>query len=103
MELVLLVWKDAVCRRNSILTLDKGMSCAHHLSASPEKFDVTLIDAVDYCGGQAFSIPIDKERHGAEWLNQGVQGGSYIFHHTLTMFSRQGYKADPVDLQVCLM
>lgn len=79
------------------------MSCAHHLSEHPEKFDVTLIDAVDYCGGQAFSIGIDKERHGAEWLNQGVQGGSYIFHHTLTMFARQGHHADPVDLHVNAM
>jgi len=80
--------------------LPKGMSCAYHLSQHPEKFDVTLIDAVDYCGGQAFSIPIDKQTHGASWLNQGVQGGSYIFHHTMTMFSRQGYHADPVKLQV---
>ncbi|TKA55873.1 hypothetical protein B0A49_11158 [Cryomyces minteri] len=77
-----------------------GMSCAHHLAEHPDKFDVTLIDAVDYCGGQAFAIPIDKEKHGASWLNQGVQGGSYIFHHTMTMFARQGYHADPVKLQV---
>ncbi|MCJ1478083.1 hypothetical protein MMC13_006758 [Lambiella insularis] len=77
-----------------------GMSCAHHLSQHPEKFDVTLIDAVDYCGGQAFSIPIDKEKHGANWLNQGVQGGSNIFHHSMTMFARQGHHADPVKLQV---
>ncbi|PVH95862.1 FAD/NAD(P)-binding domain-containing protein [Periconia macrospinosa] len=77
-----------------------GMSCAHHLANHPDKFDITLIDAVDYCGGQAFSIPIDKERHGAAWLNQGVQGGSYIFHHTMTMFARQGYHADPVKLHV---
>lgn len=76
------------------------MSTAYHLSQHPEKFDVTLIDAVDYCGGQAFSIPIDKERHGASWCNQGVQGGSYIFHHTVTMFQRQGYHADSVELQV---
>jgi hypothetical protein len=33
-------------------------------------------------------------------LNQGVQGGSYIFHHTMTMFARQGHYADPVKLQV---
>ncbi|KAF2270868.1 FAD/NAD(P)-binding domain-containing protein [Lojkania enalia] len=77
-----------------------GMSCTHHLAQHPDKFDVTLIDAVDYCGGQAFSIPLDRERHGADWLNQGVQGGSYIFHHTMTMFARQGYHADPVKLQV---
>ncbi|KAH9868565.1 hypothetical protein J1614_007637 [Plenodomus biglobosus] len=76
------------------------MSCAHHLSEHPDKFAVTLVDAVDYCGGQAFSFDLDKERHGAGWLNQGVQGGSYIFHHTLTMFARQGHHADPVDLQV---
>lgn len=76
------------------------MSCAYHLSQHPEKFDVTLIDAVDYCGGQAFSIPINKEEHGASWLNQGVQGGSDIFHHTMTMFARQGHHADPVKLQV---
>src|SRR6201996_5650707 len=77
-----------------------GMSTAYHLSQHPEKYDITLIDAVDYCGGQAFSIPLNKERHGASWFNQGVQGGSYIFHHTLTMFARQGFHADPVNLQV---
>ncbi|QIW97360.1 hypothetical protein AMS68_002878 [Peltaster fructicola] len=77
-----------------------GMSCAEHLSNHPDKFDVTLVDAVDYCGGQAYSIPVDKEKTGASWLNQGVQGGSYIFHHTLTMFARNGFWADPVGLQV---
>lgn len=76
------------------------MSCAHHLAEHPSKFDVTLIDAVDHCGGQAYSIPLDKQSTGASWLNQGVQGGSYIFHHTLTMFARQGYQANPVKLQV---
>ncbi|KAI0477250.1 hypothetical protein GGR56DRAFT_398393 [Xylariaceae sp. FL0804] len=77
-----------------------GMSTAYHLSQHPDKFAVTLIDAVDYCGGQAFSVPLDRGRHGASWCNQGVQGGSYIFHHTLTMFARQGFHADPVELQV---
>ncbi|KAK3722781.1 hypothetical protein LTR37_002353 [Vermiconidia calcicola] len=77
-----------------------GMSCAHHLSNHPDKFDVTLVDAVDYCGGQAFSIPLDKDQTGASWLNQGVQGGSYIFHHTMNMFGQNGFCADPVKLQV---
>ncbi|KAK8151796.1 hypothetical protein IWX90DRAFT_419307 [Phyllosticta citrichinensis] len=77
-----------------------GMACAHHLAEHRDKFDVTLIDSVDYCGGQAFSIPLDKNKYGASWLNQGVQGGSYIFHHTMTMFARQGYQANPVKLQV---
>jgi len=76
------------------------MTCAHHLANHPDRFDVTIIDSVDYCGGQAYSIPLDKNKHGASWLNQGVQGGSYIFHHTMTMFARQGYHADPVNLQV---
>jgi hypothetical protein len=76
------------------------MSCAHHLANHPDQFDVTIVDAVDYCGGQAYSIPLDKEKTGAGWLNQGVQGGSYIFHHTLTMFARNGFRADPVKLQV---
>jgi hypothetical protein len=76
------------------------MSCAAHLAEHPDQFDVTLVDAVGYCGGQAFSIPLDKKKTGASWMNQGVQGGSYIFHHTMTMFARQGYHADPVKLQV---
>jgi predicted NAD/FAD-binding protein len=82
------------------LTMDPSMSTAYHLSQHSDKFDITLIDAVDYCGGQAFSVPLNKKRHGASWFNQGVQGGSYIFHHTLTMFARQGFHADPVKLQV---
>jgi hypothetical protein len=27
-------------------------------------------------GGLATSIPLDKDKYGAEWLNNGVQGGS---------------------------
>jgi hypothetical protein len=93
--------RTAIIRREAP-NIRIGMSCAHHLSQHPDKFDVTVIDAVDYCGGQAFSIPIDKGKHKASWLNQGVQGGSYIFHHTMTMFARQGHHADPVKLQVGL-
>jgi hypothetical protein len=76
------------------------MSCAHQLAEHPDKFIVTLVEANNYCGGQAFSIPLDKNRTGASWMNQGVQGGSYIFHHTMTMFAHQGFRADPVKLQV---
>ena len=84
----------------TIYLVSTGMSCAYHLSEHRDKFDVTLVDAVDYCGGQAFSIPLDKEKTGASWRNQGVQGGSYIIHHTLPMFHRQGHYAAPVKLQV---
>jgi predicted NAD/FAD-binding protein len=51
-----------------------GMSCAEQLSQHPGAYDVTLVDAQDYCGGQAFSIPIDEKRFGSPWMNQGVQG-----------------------------
>lgn len=51
-----------------------GMSCANQLAQHPDRFAVTLVEASDYCGGQAFSIPLDEHRHGADWLNQGVQG-----------------------------
>jgi hypothetical protein len=102
LELVLLVLLPYISPPMKQNMTDRilGMSCAHHLAQHPDKFDVTLVDAVDYCGGQAFSIPLDKDKYGASWLNQGVQGGSYIFHHTMTMFARQGYYADPVKLQV---
>lgn len=74
--LVLLVSSDMFVRHRNATYKLRGMSCAHHLAEHPDKFDVTMVDAVDYCGGQAFNIPIDKERYGASWLNQGVQGGS---------------------------
>ncbi len=51
-----------------------GMACAEQLSQHQEKFDVTVIEAQGYAGGQAFSIPIDEEKYGSKWMNQGVQG-----------------------------
>jgi len=77
-----------------------GMSCADALANHPDKFDVTLIEAQPYCGGQAFSIPINKDKYGADSLNQGVQGGSYIYQHTFHQFHKHGFEAYPVELQV---
>ncbi|BGP12350.1 hypothetical protein JCM10213_006519 [Rhodosporidiobolus nylandii] len=77
-----------------------GMSCAEQLSQHPDRFDVTVCESQDYCGGQAFSIPIDEKKYGAPWMNQGVQGGSYIYHHTFHMFKERGTQAEPVDLEV---
>ncbi|CAF0767442.1 unnamed protein product [Adineta steineri] len=77
-----------------------GMSCADQFAEDGDKFDVTLIDSIDRCGGQAFSIDINEDKYGAKWLNQGVQGGSPIFHHTFRMFKRQNYEISPVKLQV---
>ncbi|KAF5341553.1 hypothetical protein D9758_012573 [Tetrapyrgos nigripes] len=77
-----------------------GMACADTLSQHPDRFEVTLVEAQNYCGGQMFSIPIDKEKYGANWLNQGVQGGSHIYHHTFHMFGKLEHRPHPVDLQV---
>ncbi|GAA5855080.1 hypothetical protein JCM8547_002372 [Rhodosporidiobolus lusitaniae] len=77
-----------------------GMSCAEQLSQHPDKYDITVIEAQDYCGGQAFSIPIDEKKFGTNWMNQGVQGGSWIYHHTFYHFKQRGTEAVPVDLEV---
>ncbi|GAA5914445.1 hypothetical protein JCM5296_002141 [Sporobolomyces johnsonii] len=77
-----------------------GCACAEQLSQKKELFDVTLVEAQDYCGGQAFSIPLDEKKYGAAWMNQGVQGGSHIYHHTFHMLKQQGMEAKPVDLEV---
>ena len=29
-----------------------------------------------------------------------ICSGSYIYHHTFRMFKKQGFEAEPVDLQV---
>lgn len=91
-----------------------GMSCATGLAQHPDRFDVTLIEAQDYCGGQMFSIPLSEEKFGAAWLNQGVQGyvlivptfaegkqsesalrGSYIYHHTFRILRQLGHDVHP--------
>ena len=51
-------------------------------------------------GGQATSISIDKEKYGASWLNDGVQGGSPIFRHTFKFFKQYGHEPQEVRLQV---
>ena len=51
-------------------------------------------------GGQASSIPLDKEKYGASWLNDGVQGGSTIFRHTFNFFRKYGHEPQEVKLQV---
>lgn len=47
-----------------------------------------MVDAQAYCGGQAFSIDIDEKRYGAKWMNQGVQGGSYIYQYVQLLSCR---------------
>jgi hypothetical protein len=38
-------------------------------------------------GGQATSISLDKEKHGTDWMNDGVQGGSLV--STLEFYGRE--------------
>ncbi|KAL3478552.1 hypothetical protein BJX99DRAFT_224304 [Aspergillus californicus] len=77
-----------------------GMSCAATLAKHPDLFDITLIDSVSQTGGQATSLELDSSKYGASWLNDGVQGGSSIFRHTMKFFEDQGYHAQQVKLQV---
>ncbi|KAJ3877342.1 FAD/NAD(P)-binding domain-containing protein [Lentinula edodes] len=77
-----------------------GMACADTLAQHPDRFHVTVVEAQSNCGGQMFSIPIDQKEFGASWLNQGVQGGSHIYHHTFYVFKKLNHHPRPVDLQV---
>ena len=81
-----------------ILTLQQ--SCAATLAQHPDKFQVTLIERMNVCGGQATSIVLDEKKHGSSWLNNGVQGGSTIFRHTFNFFRRYGHEPQEVKLQV---
>lgn len=51
-------------------------------------------------GGQATSISLDENKHGASWMNDGVQGGSPAFKHTINFFEKYGHKQQDVKLQV---
>ncbi|KAF9892117.1 hypothetical protein FE257_002523 [Aspergillus nanangensis] len=77
-----------------------GMSCASTLAKHPDRFEISLFDVASYTGGQATSIPLDEGRYGASWLNDGVQGGSGIFRHTLNFFRQYGHDPHEVQLQV---
>ncbi|KAF6223240.1 hypothetical protein HO133_000082 [Letharia lupina] len=77
-----------------------GMSCAATLAQHPNKYKVTIIERMSVVGGQATSIPIDKEKYGTSWMNDGVQGGSPAFKHTFNFFKRYGHEPEDVKLQV---
>jgi len=77
-----------------------GMSCAATLANHPDKFQITLIEREEHTGGQATSTSINSDRYGADFLNDGVQGGSEIFAHTFRFFKMMGYEAKQVELQI---
>jgi hypothetical protein len=77
-----------------------GMSCAASLARYPDKFNVTVIERLPYCGGQATSIALDQEKFGTSWMNDGVQGGTPAFKHTGRFLESQGHPWQHVKLQV---
>ncbi|KAG8703531.1 hypothetical protein FRC09_004106 [Ceratobasidium sp. 395] len=77
-----------------------GMSCAYALSRHPDKYEVTIFDKAPEAGGMATSIPIDAERYGASYINDGVQGCSPTFANTIKMFKILGYECSSVGMQI---
>ncbi|TFK71507.1 nucleotide-binding domain-containing protein [Pluteus cervinus] len=77
-----------------------GMSAAYALSHHPDKFETTVYERSLYAGGMATSVPIDKERFGADYINDGVQGASPVFYNTYAIFEKLGFVASDVEMQV---
>ena len=85
-----------------------GMSAAYSLSLSPDEFAVKVYDKQQSVGGSATSYALPKEDKqgnpypfGAEFINDGVQGASPVFHNTFRMFEDTlGYKATEVGMQI---
>ncbi|KAK4046052.1 hypothetical protein OIV83_006398 [Microbotryomycetes sp. JL201] len=77
-----------------------GMSAAYALSLSPDKFDVVLYERSANCGGMATSTDIDAARHGASYINDGVQGASPVFYNTFKVFEELGFGSSEVGMQI---
>ncbi|KAG6907439.1 hypothetical protein DXG01_008867 [Tephrocybe rancida] len=77
-----------------------GMSAAFAFSQHPDLFEVVLYERSSSSGGMATSTPIDKEKYGADYINDGVQGASPVFHNTYAMFEKLGFSASDVGMQV---
>ncbi|KAF9463968.1 hypothetical protein BDZ94DRAFT_582884 [Collybia nuda] len=77
-----------------------GMSAAYAFSQHPDRFDVTLYERSSSPGGMATSTPINQDKYGASYINDGVQGASPVFHNTYAIFERLGFSASDVGMQV---
>lgn len=77
-----------------------GLSAAYAFSQHPDRYDVRVYERASNAGGMATSAPIDKSIFGADYINDGVQGASPVFHNTFAMFERLGFSAADVDMQV---
>lgn len=102
MELALLEWYPSPTPTviSPAKLTHNTQSCAATLAQHPDKYKVTVLERAAVCGGQATSIAIDREKFGASWLNDGVQGGSPIFKHTFNFFRQYGHEPQKVKLQV---
>ena len=56
----------------------RSKACAAKLAQHPAKFKVTVLERASVAGGQATSISLDANAFGADWMNNGVQGGSPV-------------------------
>ncbi|TIC06082.1 nucleotide-binding domain-containing protein [Wallemia mellicola] len=79
-----------------------GMAAAYSFSLEPSKFKVTICDKVQNVGGSATSYELeDRNKFGAEYINDGVQGASPVFYNTLSMFENiLGFRASNVGMQI---
>ncbi|KAG5644170.1 hypothetical protein DXG03_009011 [Asterophora parasitica] len=77
-----------------------GMSAAYAFSRHPERFNVTLYERSSYLGGMATSTSIDGKNYGADYINDGVQGASPVFHNTYAIFEKLGFSASDIRMQV---
>lgn len=73
-----------------------GMAAAWSLARFPDKFDVTVIEASEDCGGVACTLD-----HQGTKINYGVQGGSPAAHsNTVELMKTFGFDVGPTKLDV---
>ncbi|KAF8635079.1 hypothetical protein AX15_000564 [Amanita polypyramis BW_CC] len=77
-----------------------GLSAAYALSQHPDRYDVRVYERSSNPGGMATSVPIDRSKYGADYINDGVQGASPVFYNTYAMFNKLGFSATDVNMQV---
>lgn len=76
-----------------------GMACAEALSAHPNKFQVTIIERAEVCGGVATSYSIDEKKFGATYINDGVQVSRSFLYSNPTNLHRAAHQNFTMPLQ----
>ncbi|EEP78249.1 predicted protein [Uncinocarpus reesii 1704] len=75
-----------------------SLSMGWNAKSEPRKQKVLIIGAG--AAGMAMSLAIDGEKHGADWVNQGTQGGTNLFRHTYNFFREYGYEPKEIRIQL---